>query len=151
MLDAPTTRIADILAANLETVFANLCAQRYGGPISLVRVDDATPSASTVTFRLDRHDLPSLRSHFSVRHVGGNVYDVWGKIENGPGRSFTYCLPNDSSVATVPRAPHFAENVASFLLDAMERRLGSDLLRGNLRPSKAPERSSPAVPRTPSS
>jgi len=149
MPDASTGQIVDVLTVNLASVFANLCTQRYGGPISLERVEETT--ASTVTFRLDREDLPPIWAHFVVRHVGGNVYDVRGTIENGPSQSFTYSLP-ESSPPHIPQAPTLAREVAAFLLDAMESRLGTDLLRGNIRPSKTPDRSPPPPSsRTPAS
>lgn len=153
MLDASTTdQIVDVLTVNLASVFANLCTQRYGGPISLERVEEGEETtSSTVTFRLDREDLPPTWAHFAVRHVGGNVYDVRGTIENGPSQSFTYSLP-ESSPPHIPQAPTLAREVAAFLLDAMESRLGTDLLRGNIRPSRTPERTPPPpASRTPAS
>lgn len=128
---APAIQIADVLTANLKAVLDNLCDQRYGGPISLERVPAPT-TPSTVTFRLDREDLPPLMAHFTIGHVGGNVYDVEGRVENGPSQSFTYCLP-DPDPDSLPQAPHLARKVAAFLLDALERRIGSDLLRHEVR------------------
>jgi hypothetical protein len=139
-------QIADVLATNLEAVFASLCDQRYGGRIFLERDEEAERDPSTVRFRLRRADLPELRAHFAVRHVGGNVYDVQGRVEDGPVRTFTYSLP-ETAPPIVPRAPSLARAVASFLLDALEHRIGSDLLRSELRsrvpqpPDRSPSRS----------
>lgn len=125
-------QIADVLATNLETVFDGLCEDRYGGSLSLERSDPPAPVSSTARFHLYRGDLLELRVDFEIRHVGGNVYDVHGRADGGPSQTFTYCLP-DSSPPAVPRAPRLAGKVAAFLLDVLERRLGSDQLRNEIR------------------
>lgn len=142
----PVLQLADILTTNLRGVFANLCYHRYGGPISLERVPHPDSSSSSVLFRIDHNDLPPLWAHFTINHVGGTVYDVQATVKNGPSQSFTYSLPDPNSIL-VPRAPHLAQEVASFLLDALERQVGSDLLRHKtqLLPLQT-ERSSSASP-----
>jgi hypothetical protein len=125
---APPPQIADVLATNLEIVFEGLCEHRYGGPISLERV---APHSTTARFRLYRAGLPELRADFEIRHVGGNVYDVRGTIDDGPSQTFTYSLPEPPPDR--PRAPRLAHDVAAFLLDALERRVGNDLLRSQTR------------------
>jgi hypothetical protein len=138
---APSPQIADALARSLAPVFVSLCTERYGGSVSLRRVErDASPSA--VHFRLDHPRLPVLEASFTIHHVGGNVYDVEGRVEGGPVRSFCYCLP-DPAPLLVPEAPRLARDVAAFLLDALERRLGSDLLR---RAVQSDERTASPVP-----
>lgn len=144
----PAHQIADVLATNLEVVFDGLCVHRYGAPLSLERVD-ADPAATT-GFRLHRADLPELRVHFAIRHVGGNVYDVRGTVEDGPSRAFTYSLPEPVS-HVVPRAPRLAREVAAFLLDALERRVGSDRLRDEVRSGPASAPSGPSASRSASS
>lgn len=136
-LPAPLRQIADVLATNLEIVFDGLCVHRYGGPISLERIEPPDSSFPTARFRLHRADLPELRVDFEIRHVGGNVYDVKGLIDDGPSRTFTYCLPEPVPQA-IPRAPRLAREVSAFLLDALERRLGTDLLRNEVRTRRTP-------------
>lgn len=136
-------KIVDALAANLTSVFASLCTERYGGAIHLARLNGPEQPPSTLNVRLDHVDLPPLHAHFTVRYVGGNMYDVQGVVENGSSRSFPYSLPESDS-DTVPPAPLLTHAVATFLLDAIERRLGSDLLRG-----KFPEPTSPNQSRLP--
>lgn len=126
---AASPKIADVLADSLPSIFASLCEERYGGPIRLERVDGPEQSPSALIVRLDHPDLPRLHAHFTVRFVGGNMYDVQSVVEDGSSRSFPYCLPESDS-GNVPPAPLLTHAVATFLLDAMERRLGSDLLRG---------------------
>jgi hypothetical protein len=128
---APLVQVIDILDTSLVAVLDALCTERYGGPVSLERVVDASLPPSTVRFQLHRATRSELRVDFTVRHVGGTVYDVKGSIENGPSRTFTYSLPETTSFSS-PRAPHLAQAVASFLLDALEQRMGNDLLRATL-------------------
>lgn len=149
MPPVPPPRIVDVLAASLEAVFDALCTQRYGGPISLERVtlpDDA-PSTTTARFRLHRVDLPELGIDFEVRHVGGNMYDVQSTIVNGPSQAFTYSLP-DAEPRPALRAPRLASEVAAFLLDALERQVGSNLLRTEIGPSRPPSASGRSTPRS---
>ena len=134
---APPHQIADVLAANLERVFDGLCEHRYGSPISLERVDVSDEPTPTARFHLHRTDLPRLRVDFEIRHVGGNVYDMQGLVDGGPSRTFTYCLP-ESAPPVVPRAPRLTDEVAAFLLDTLERRIGSDLLRNEVRARRPP-------------
>lgn len=81
-----------------------------------------------------------MEAEFTVRHLGGNVYEIQGIIENGPSQVFSYCL-SEITPLLVPKAPRLAQEAATFVLDALERRLGSDLLRTELRrPSTTRER-----------
>lgn len=128
---APPRQIADILATSLAVVFDTLCTERYGRPISLTRVVDEERLPSTVRFRLHREGFSPLLVDFTIRPVGGTVYDVQGTVENGCRRTFTYSLPEASPLAE-PRAPSLAREVTTFLLDALERRLGADFMRAAL-------------------
>lgn len=145
----PPRRIADVLAINLESVFDNLCTHRYGGPVPLERLEIPDLGSTTARFRLHRADLPEVCVDFAIRHVGGNVYDLQGTIEDGPSRTFTYSLP-DSDADRVPRAPLLAGEVASFLLDALERRVGNDLLRTGMRDHRQPAQPDRSAKRSPS-
>jgi hypothetical protein len=134
ILSASYSLVADILARSLTSVFDNLCTQRYGGSLSFRQFPQAD-APSTVRFELDRADLPPLGATFTIRHIGGNMYDLVGMIDDGPCQSFSYCLP-DPTPTPLPHAPHLAQAVATFLLDALERRLGGDLLRRGLPPER---------------
>jgi len=142
-------RIVDVLAVNLETVFDNLCTHRYGGPVSLERMEVPDPAPVTGRFCLQSADLPEIYVDFAIRHIGGNVYDLKGMIEDGPSRTFTYSLP-DSDLDQVPQAPLLAREVSSFLLDALERRVGNDLLRTGMRDHRQPALPDRSATRSPS-
>jgi hypothetical protein len=143
---APSIQVVDILATKLAAVPDVLCTERYGGPVSLDRVDEASRPPSAVRFHLHgRHGL-GLKTDFSVHHVGGTAYDVHGAVEDGSSRTSTYSLPGTAPLLT-PRAPHLAREIASFLLDTLEQRVGNTLLRTKLRDRQgAPCSNRPARP-----
>lgn len=125
----PSVQIADVLADSLADAVEALSAERYGGPSPLRRVVAAPSSPPTMHVQFDRPDHRSLEAAFVIRHVGGNMYEVRGEIEDLPTRSFSYCLP-DPAPLLVPAAPTLSREMAVFLLDALERQVGRDLLRG---------------------
>jgi hypothetical protein len=87
---APSIQVVDILATKLAAVPDVLCTERYGGPVSLDRVDEASRPPSAVRFHLHgRHGL-GLKTDFSVHHVGGTAHDVHGAVEDGSSRTSTY-------------------------------------------------------------
>lgn len=123
-----SVQLADVLTDSLASVFEALSTERYGGPLPLDRTVAPDSSPPTVHVRFGRPDLCSLEATLTIRHVGGNVYDVEGRVEDRPPQSFAYCLP-EPAPRLVPEAPRLVRDVAAFLLDALERRVGHDLLR----------------------
>jgi len=148
MVSPPSVRIADALAGSLPEVLDTLSAERYGGPLPFRPVISSPP----VRCRLaPPEDLPPLESTFTIRHGGGNVYEVEGRIDGRPARSFRYCLP-DPAPLLVPAAPRLTREVATFMLDELERRLGRNLLRQALvstAPGSAPPTTQAPPPREP--
>lgn len=127
-----SVQLADVLTDSLASVFEALSTERYGGPLPLDRTVAPDSSPPTVHVRLGRPDVCSLEATLTIRHVGGNVYDVEGRVEDRPPQSFAYCLP-EPAPRLVPEAPRLVRDVAAFLLDALERRVGRDLLRRAVR------------------
>lgn len=133
----PTHQIVDVLADNLTSRIATLSSERYGGPIFLRRMETIAQGSSAVLFQLEGASLSPLEAHVTVRHVGGNMYDLVCSVDGGPSQLFTYSLPT-STPLLVPQAPHLAQKVATFLLDAIERRLGHEQIRNTLQSKKTP-------------
>lgn len=133
-LPASSSQVAEILSHSLASVFANLCTQRYGGPLSFRRLAAPAEAPSTAHFVLERSGTALVEATFTIRHIGGNMYDLVGMVDGGPTQSFSYCLPDSALHGPPQQAPHLAQAVTLFLLDALERRLGSDLLRQSLLP-----------------
>jgi len=138
----PVVQIVEGLADNLRAVLSRLCTQRYGGPISLrCTIEGADSSYPGVRLQIEQAGCPVLDAAFAVRHFGGNMYDIQGTIEGGPSQVFSYCLSESSSLPG-SHAPRLTQEMATFLLDALERQQGSEFLRTALRrPSAASERS----------
>jgi len=138
-------RVAEILGANLKSAFADLCVERYGGPLSLVAetVDHEAPSV--LRFRLEQSGRTQLIVRLRVKHVGGNIFDVVGEIEDGPSQSFTYSLPDPTPLLT-PDASDLTKRISIFVLDTMERRIGSRLLERSLGPGPSQERETTGPP-----
>lgn len=119
--------ITDALSQSLKQAFDEVCPERYGGPLTLVRVDPAS-DAPAVSFRVEGGIQRTLRLHVTVAHVGGNVYDITTQVEDGPSHCFTHSVA-DSSGASLCLAPHLGKKIARHLLDEVERQLGKDILR----------------------
>lgn len=130
-------QIADLLTEGLPPVLNTLCIQRYGAPLSLRRLPTPDPSSSTRFLQLEWGNRPSIDVQIHVHHVGGNMYDVEGSLEEGPTKSFSYCLP-DPMPLVGPKAPRVIYKIATFLLNTLERQLGGALLRHELHQKLSP-------------
>lgn len=125
----PASHILNLLADSLEPALVDLCRKRYDIEVGLRRVDDSpTDMPPAMTFSLEWANLRPLQAHFTAHHLGGNMYEVEGQLEEEPKRSFTYCLPDAAPLLTF-QVPNLARQVATYLLDAVERHLGKALLR----------------------
>jgi hypothetical protein len=123
----PSSQIAGILANTLRSVLPELCVQRYGLPLPFDCDPVPDGSSRSVRVQIGDAETPRLTAQFSIRHVGGNMYDVRAAVEDGPTTSFCYCL-SETEPILVPKVPHLAWQGAAFLLDALERRVGRLLL-----------------------
>lgn len=130
---APPASIATALIESLAPQFEALCRKRYGGLLDL-RPIDKTAELTTATVRLVMERPPHLQMSGTlvVQHVGGNVYDVQGLVDDKPETvvSFTHCLSEDTRPATTS---HLARDLATYLLDTTEHLLGRQFLRDHLR------------------
>lgn len=129
----PVRQIINGLVRSLPSAFGQLCVRRYGVPLSLRRVEGAAPSSPPAQMYVDQVELPPLDMQLTVHHVGGN--EVQAASEDGDSQTFSYCLPEPAPLP-VSETPRLAQDVSAFLLDALERRLGSDGLRNELRGGK---------------
>jgi hypothetical protein len=132
--------VAEVLTNSLAAVVEALSTERYGEAVGLRRVAPAGSSPATVHVRLGQPDVSLLEAALTIRHVGGNIYDVEGRVEGRPPQSFAYCLPEPTPRRGL-EAPRLARDVAAFLLDALECRVGRDFLRQMMCHGAAPLRS----------
>ena len=84
--------------------------------------------------------LMEMSVEFEITHVGGNMYDVLCTVENEAARRFSYSRPRYTG-AVLPRTSYLGREIATFLLDQLEKRLGRLLLRS---PSVPPRTASAA-------
>lgn len=131
----PSLLIAEVLNTNLPPALAKQSTERYGRELPMQRVE-ATDSPPGICFRLAEREYPSLDVRLTVHPLGGNVYEVKGTIEDGPTRTFSYCLPEPAPLL-LPSAPRLIPEITTFLLDAREQQLGRHLLRTTLCPENA--------------
>jgi hypothetical protein len=123
-------QITDVLTKSLKQAFNEVCPQRYGAPLTLRRIDEPD-AAQRVSFELDGADTITLQIHVTIRHVGGNVYDIGTQVEDGPERCFTYSEP-DASGSSLSIAPYLGKKIAKHILDEVEQRLGKRILRAQM-------------------
>ena len=136
-----------MIIRSLAPVVEALSEERYDAPLPLQFIEEVTSSTALTTVRLELKIDPStqMQATLTVRHVGGNIYDVQGIMSNDPAttRAFTYCLSDDPSP---PAPPKLTNGVATYLLDTVERLVGRTLLREQLHQSAAPTTPSPDRP-----
>lgn len=129
----PPHSVAPGVIRGLAPAVAALSKARYGAPLHLRLVEDLTLSTAPATVRLNLAivSFERMRATLTVRHVGGNVYDMQCIVADDPttARAFTYCLPDD---AASPIPPDLVHKVAPYLLDTIERLMGRALLRQQL-------------------
>lgn len=124
--DSPESfqKIADVLTNSLKKSFQEVCPDRYGAPLTLRRVDDASTS-HTVSFTID--GPVDFHIHVTVSHVGGNVYDIATQVEDGDVHCFTYSEPHASG-SSLSIAPYLGKKIATHILDEVEKHLGKQIL-----------------------
>jgi hypothetical protein len=89
-----------------------------------------------MTVRVDCRGLMRMSVEFAVSHVGGNMYDVLCTVENEAIRRFSYSRSGHAGPG-LSAAPYLGREIAAFLTDQFEKRLGRRLL---LRRPSAPSR-----------
>lgn len=146
--------IASVFFKSLAPQFETLCRERYGGLLDLRPIDETEDlTAATVHFVMERPPHLKMKGTLVVRHVGGNVYDVQGIVDDNPETvvSFTHCL---SEEARPTITSHLVQNLASHFLDTTERLLGRQFLQDHLRspasedPASSPPTRDQAKPKT---
>lgn len=123
-------QITDVLAKSLQQAFDEVCPKRYGGALTLRRRDDPA-DPRTVTLGIDGPDTIALQIHVTVSHVGGNVYDIATKVEDGEIKRFTYSEPA-SSGSSLSIAPYLGKKIARHVLNDVEQHLGKEILRSQM-------------------
>lgn len=121
-------KIADVVYRSLESAMAEECSERYEVPVILNRADKKTDKPSWVRLRVERRGMVRMPAEIAVSHVGGNIYDIRCSVDAGPSSHHSYSLPGSSNPQSA-RAPRLGENLARFLLNELERKVGREQLR----------------------
>ena len=118
--------ILDVVYHGLEAALTRQFARRYDTGL-LLRLVDRSEDGRTMTVRVDCRGLMRMSVEFAVSHVGGNMYDVLCTVENEATRRFSYSRPVHAG-SGLAQAPYLGREIATFLLDQFEKRLGRRLL-----------------------
>ena len=119
--------ILDVVYRSLERAFTRQCGRRYDAGLP-VRLVDRSEDGRTMDLRIDGRGLVEVSVQFVATHVGGNVYDVHCTIDPETSRRFSYCHPSQTGTV-LSHVPYLGREIATFLLDELEKRLGRRLLR----------------------
>jgi len=131
------TDAARMIRQSLDAYFEGECSEVPEVDLLIADVDlSPAPDDASCTLTLRVGQARQDRAHFTVQHVGGNVYDVRGGLEGETQRAFTCCLPDTGSI---PVAPSVGRAIGSFLARELERVVGSKRLHRDAdRPSAKP-------------
>lgn len=122
------SEIVNVVYRSLDTALAEVCAHRYEVPLILRRANDDAEATPSLRVQIERRGIAQLPANIRVSHVGGNIYDVRCAVENGPTEQYSYSLPGHANPRQA-QAPQLGKNLAGFLLDELERRVGRQRLR----------------------
>ena len=126
--------VLNVVYRSLETALTRQFARRYDAGL-LLRLVDRSDDGRRMDLRIHCRGLMEMSVDFVATHVGGNVYDVLCTVENEASRRFSYSLPRRTG-AVLSHAPYLGREIATFLLDQLEKRLGRLLLRSPTGPPR---------------
>ena len=126
-----------MICRSLDAYFGGECSEVPEVDLSIANVDlSPTPDDASCTLDLQLGETRQDQARFTVRHVGGNVYDVRGGLVGETARAFTCCLPDADEI---PVAPSVGRTIGAFLARELERVVGTQRLRrDDDRPSALP-------------
>lgn len=124
--------IADVLYRSLESALVALSRKRHENEITLHRLE--SEDASVLHLCVEYEQLGRMPVRFTIRQGGTANFQVRCAVEGGPTRQFSYQGASRDGT-TLSHAPCLGRDLASFLLDELERRVGRRLLRGASNPT----------------
>lgn len=127
--------ISERLAQGVETALTEQCDRRHSANLLVSRGPASTDEAVT-QLRIECRGLLRMAVQVEVVPAGGDVYDVRCTVEEGPSCRYSYAPPRDCGTVQSPR---LSGNIASFLLEEVEKQLGRLLLNS---PAGPPAKSS---------
>ena len=134
------SQLSEALYRTLKVALDRQCATRYNVGIELRCLETSSEGEVEVKLCVECNGLTQMPVRLSGIHVGGNVYEIVCCVEGGASHRFSYSLPVPTG-AQLSCMSHVSEEVAAFLREELERRLGRLLLQrsGSSGPSVSPE------------
>lgn len=143
-------RVSGAVYRGVEAELRRKCARRYRVDISLSRPEnnqdeEGAAGEVRVDIRLEPSSLRGLRTCLWVTHLGGNVYEVLCSTDEGRSRRWTLTLPNRNDTAETQVSDWSLDactpisEVAGFLMEGLEKRLGRLLLQSSEATAKVGE------------
>jgi len=115
-----------LLRSHLTRFFEETCPNQHGFEVPL----QCDHSRAASTCRLQFDVTPSCRpqARIRVRHVGGNMYDVYASMGSATPLQLAQSIPAGASADSLP-VLRLGEKVGAFILVELERIVGRHMLR----------------------
>lgn len=126
--EPPSPQFSSILYRSLEKALTRQCVLRYDASILLRHVRTTSNDESTVRLLVECRGLLQMPVRLRIRPTGGTIYDVRCTVDDGACRRFSYSLPDETDSA-LSYDPHLGKEIATFLREELEKRLGRLLLQ----------------------
>jgi hypothetical protein len=138
--EASSNRVARTLYQTLVTELTQQFAKRYDAGIvlqcpELRRIEESPDDVSLMVVRLYSRGLTTMQGRLLVTCIDNSGYDVLCTVEDGQTRRFSYHLPGPKTPAPHQLVP-LAQDLATFLRQELENRLGRLLLQSPARPPR---------------
>lgn len=131
--DAPSPEFSDVLYQSLSKTLAKQCARRYDVTVTIPRQAAQSEDDSELRVEVQCAGLIQMPVRLTVRHAGGNIYDVRCTVEEGSSHRFSHSLPAETK-SSLSYDPYLGQEIATFLREEMEKRLGRLLLQSPAAP-----------------
>lgn len=138
----PSPRLAEVLRKSLETALAGQCAQRYDAEVSVQILDISSDETLKMRLQVQCRSLTKMPVKLTLKPAGGNIYDVLCTVEDGNSHRFSYSLPGPTETK-LSHAPYLGQELATFLREELEKRLGRLLLQS---PARRPTQTASILP-----
>lgn len=121
--------VLDLLCEQLAPFLDDKCVSQYGTAVSFEsRVLNSAGTACTLQFKMPNDWQPEAK--IRVRHVGGNMYDVWIQVVHREPIRLIRSVPEGTTARTT-LGKRLGETVGQCVLDELEHALGQRILHAH--------------------
>lgn len=121
-----TDQAAQHLRKCLLHYFTTVCPERYGIQIPVDNPESQASAEVDCVLRFNLPDPLATSAHFSIEHIGGNVFEIIGGLEGHPSERFSCCVaqpPSEDDLAAL------GETIGEYLLAKIQEDVGAYVLR----------------------